>query len=259
MSQSSYSSLSDERLLELFAEGAKQVGLVTSRNEMLRWVKGLRETKPVVDNEARMAIAARTREIVDALRERNSLATINRLLEDGDPDVRAIASIAFADLAPNLSFAAAQAAYAGLPTDRVAELQRRAREKPPQRPTLIEMNDEELVARFKDAVEREYGTHFLDCLEDPADKDLQNEIVLEVCDVMRALKSRDLLSSLLPLLASDNLTVRREAATACLRVDEPRSVAALESVSRDGDYPDNMEARDALARWRAKGSAVYGV
>jgi hypothetical protein len=61
-------------------------------------------------------------------------------------------------------------------------------------------------------------SHLLDYLDDPADKDLQNEIVGEVWDLMRQLKARGLLARRLPLLASDDLTVRREAATACRRV-----------------------------------------
>ena len=121
------------------------------------------------------------------------------------------------------------------------------------------MSDDELIARFKDAAERESGTHFLDYLDDPADKDLQNEIVVEVWDIMRQLKARGLLARLLPLLASDDLTVRREAATACLRVAAPQAEAALESVARDGTYPDSFLAREALANWRDKGQIVYGV
>ena len=186
-------------------------------------------------------------------------APIEGLLKDDDPDVRATAAIAFADLAPELANAAGQSAYVGLPTDTVLELQRRARRRPPERPTLTEMSDDDLVARFKDAAERESGTHFLDYLDDPADKDLQNEIVGEIWEIMRQLKARGLLPRLLPLFASDDLTVRREAATACLRVAAPEAEAALESVARDGDYPDNINARDALARWRTKGLIVYGV
>ena len=64
------------------------------------------------------------------------------------------------------------------------------------------MSDDDLVVRFEDAAERESGTHFLDYLDDPADKDLQNEIVNEVWDVMRQLKTRGLLPRLLPLLAA---------------------------------------------------------
>jgi HEAT repeat protein len=222
-------------------------------------LKGARETKPEVDDEACRPIIARTREIAEALRERKSIAAVKLLLEDDDPDIRAVASIALGDLAPDLSYAAVQAAYAGLATDHVADLQRRARQKPPERPTLAELSDDDLIARFKDAAERESGTHFLDYLDDPADKDLQNEIVVEVWDIMRQLKARGLLPRLLPLLVSDDLTVRREAATACLRVAAPQAEAALESVARDGTYPDSFLAREALANWRDKGQIVYGV
>jgi hypothetical protein len=259
MSRNDYSTLSDDRLLELFIDGAKRLGFVTNRNEGLRWLKGSRKTKPVVDSEARRPLAEQTRDVANALRARKSMAAVERLLENDDPDVRAVASIAFADLAPDLSYAAVQAAYAGLATDRVAELQRRARQKPPERPTLAEMSDDDLVARFKDAAEREGGTHFLDYLDNPADKDLQNDIVREVWDLMVQLKARGLLGRLLPLLASDDLAVRREAATACLRVAAPQAEAALESVARDGTYPDSFLAREALARWRSKGLIVYGV
>ena len=54
---------------------------------------------------------------------------------------------------------------------------------------------------------------------------------------MRQLKARGLLPRLLPLFASDDLTVRREAATACLRVAAPKAGAALESVVHDGTTP----------------------
>ena len=66
-------------------------------------------------------------------------------------------------------------------------------------------------------------------------------------------------AKLLPLRDSGDLTVRREAATACLRVAAPRAEAALESVARDGTYPDSFLAREALANWRDKGQDIYGV
>jgi hypothetical protein len=45
---------------------------------------------------------------------------------------------------------------------------------------------------------------------------------------------RGLLARLLPFLASDDVTVRREAATACLRAAAPQADPALKSVARDG-------------------------
>jgi hypothetical protein len=259
MTDNDYSTLSEERLLELFVAAAKRLGIVSSHVEGLRWLKGERATKPVVDDKAGVPFAEQIRDVANVLRARKAIAAVKQLLESDEPDVRAVAAGAFADLEPALSYAAAQAAYARLATDHVADLQRRARQKPPERPTLAELSDDDLIARFKDAAERESGTHFLDCLDDPADKDLQNEIVVEVWDIMRQLKARRLLPRLLPLLVSDDLTVRREAATACLRVAAPQAEAALESVARDGTYPDSFLAREALANWRDKGQIVYGV
>lgn len=231
MTQNDYSTLSEKRLLELFVAAAKRLGIVSSHVEGLRWLKGERATKPVVDCKAGVPFAEQIRDVANILRARKAIAAVQQLLESDDPDVRAVAAGAFADVAPDLSYAAAQAAHAGLSTDRVAERQRRARRKPPERPTLAEMSDDDLVARFKDAAEREGGTHFLDYLENSADKDLQNEIVVEVWDIIRQLKARGLLARLLPLLVSDDLTVRREAATACLRVAAPQAGTALESVA----------------------------
>jgi HEAT repeat protein len=259
MNNGDHSPLPLERLVAEFKTAAKQLGTARWYVETLRELKDPNAKITRADPEVLMPIAEHLRGIVDSLRVQGVGAPIERLLRDDDPDVRATAAIAFADLSPELADAAGQSAYVGLPTDKMLELQRRARRRPPERPTLAELSDDDLVARFEDAAERESGSHFLDYLDDPADKDLQNEIVGEVWNIMRQLKARGLLVRLLPLLGSDDLTVRREAATACLRVDAPQAEAALESVARDGEYPDNINARAALANWRDKGQIVYGV
>ncbi|MBV8662149.1 MAG: hypothetical protein JO107_03510 [Hyphomicrobiales bacterium] len=181
------------------------------------------------------------------------------MMEDDDPDIRATAAAFLGSLSPHLAAAATKAYRVMRPTHEILALQRRARQAPPDKPTLEEMSDDELVARFEDAAMRECGTRFLDYLENEADKDLQNAVVVEICNVMRALKARGLLARLLPFLASDNLTLRREAAIACLRVAEPAAIAALESVARNGIYGDGFEARIALKAWREKGRVVFGM
>jgi hypothetical protein len=67
------------------------------------------------------------------------------------------------------------------------------------------------------------------------------------------------LGRLLPLLASPNVTVRREAATACLRVAEQDSIPVLEEVAATGGFDDGIPTREALDSWRKNGSVVYGV
>jgi hypothetical protein len=121
------------------------------------------------------------------------------------------------------------------------------------------MTDDALVARFEDAATREYATRFLDCDEDQDDIDTRNRILGEVWDVMRELKARGLLGRLLPLLESANVTVRREAATACLRVAEQQATAVLEDIGANEGVDDKYAARDALDNWRKKGMVVYGV
>jgi hypothetical protein len=259
MSNADHPTLPLERLVAEFKTAAKQLGTARWQVETLRELKDPNAKITRANPEILMPIAEHLRGIVDSMRVHGVGGPIERLLRDDDPDVRATAAIAFAALAPELANAAGQSAYVGLPTGKVLELQRRARQRPPERPTLAEMNDDDLVVRFEDAAERESATRFLDCLDDPADKDLQNEIVGEVWNIMRQLKSRGLLPRLLPLLANDDLTVRREAATACLRVAAPQAEAALESVTRDGTYPDSFLARESLANWRDKGQIVYGV
>jgi hypothetical protein len=139
MTQNDYSTLSEKGLLELFVAAAKRLGIVSSHVEGLRWLKGERATKPVVDYKAGAPFAEQIRDVANVLRARKAIAAVKQLLESDDPDVRAVAAGAFADVAPDLSYAAGQAAYAGLATDHVAELQRRARQKPSERPTLDQM------------------------------------------------------------------------------------------------------------------------
>ena len=117
-------------------------------------------------------------------------------MEDDDPDVRATAAVFLASLSPELAEAATESYLVGMPTREVLALQRRARVPPPERPTLEEMSDDELVARFEDAALRESGAGFLDYLDNPADKDVQNRIVGEVWAIMRQLKARGLLAGL---------------------------------------------------------------
>jgi hypothetical protein len=63
------------------------------------------------------------------------------------------------------SLAATKAAFAMSPTREVLASRRRARRRPPERPTLAEITDDQLLARFEDAALRESGTRFLDDLE----------------------------------------------------------------------------------------------
>lgn len=259
MSAENYELLSTDRLLEIFVDAAKQFGLGSGQLASLRRLRDPEAPKRVDNPEEQKSAAAQLWATSLVLNARRPIARVERLMEDDDPDIRATAAGFLGDLSPELAAAAAKAYLVELPTREVLAMQRSARQPPPVRPTLEEMTDDELVARFEDAAQRESGAGLLDYLEDDDDKDLQNRIVGEVWDIMRQLKARDLLPRLSPLFASANLTVRREAATACLRVAEPEAVAALESVAREGIFGEGFAARGALARWRNKRTIVYGV
>lgn len=269
MSADDYSALTTDRLFELFVDDAKRFGLASSKLAVLRLLRDPQaqkpaqnpnEQKPAQNPKEQESAAARLWATSAVLKARRPVAQAERLMEDDDPDIRATAAVFLADLSPELAAAATESYLVGMPTREVLALQRRARQAPPERPTLEEMSDDELVARFEDAALRECGAGFLDYLDNPADKDVQNRIVREVWDIMRQLKARGLLARLQPLFASRNPTVRREAATACLRTAEAQAIGVLEDLarSRQGSR-EGFEAGMALVRWRDKGTIVYGV
>jgi hypothetical protein len=259
MSGEDYAALPTDRLLEMFVDAARRFRLGRSQLARLQYLRDPLAPKLDDDLEARKPAAAQLWATSIALRERQPVAEAERMMEDDDPDIRATAAAFLGGLSPEWADAAAKGFQAMLPTREVLALQRRARQAPPERPTLEEMSDDELVARFEDAAQRERGANLLDYLENDDDKDVQNRIVSEVWDIMRQLKARGLLARLLPLFASDNPTVRREAATACLRIAEAQAIDVLEAIARNEIYGDGFAARSALARWRKEGTIVYGV
>ncbi len=258
MTEEDYDALSTDRLLEMFVDAAKRFRLGRSQLARLQYLRDPHAPKLDTDIEARRPAAEQLWATSNALYPREPIAAVERMLEDDDPDIRATAAGYLGGLSPELADAASKGFQAMLPTREVLALQRRARQAPPERPTLQEMSDDELLARFEDACRRERGANLLDTIENPDDKDVQNRIVREVWDIMRQLKARGLLPRLLPLFSSDNATVRREAATACLRIAEAQAVETLEAIVRNDTY-DGFEAHEALGRWRAQGTIVYGV
>jgi HEAT repeat protein len=248
--------MSTKRLLQLFVEAAKSTPTIYAEWRATMISGMVDKFKSTPERDARVATV---KALGAALAARKPIPGIRPLLEDDDPNVRAWAAGQFIGVDPLWAYAA----LAGLRTDhstrQVLDLMQRAIEEPPSQPALKDMTDDALVARFEDAATREYATRFLDCDEDQNDMDTRNRILGEVWDVMRELKARGLLGRLLPLLESANVTVRREAATACLRVAEQQAAAVLEDIGANEGVHDKYAAREALDNWRKKGSAVYGV
>jgi hypothetical protein len=256
VSADDYAAMSTKRLLQLFVETAKSTPTIYAewRTALASGVS--EKVKPTPDRDARVVTI---KALGAALAARQPIPGVRRLFEDDDPNVRAWAAGQFIGIDPHWGYATWEGLITGHSAREVLDLMRRAIQAPPSQPILKDMSDDALVARFEDAATREYATRFLDCDADQDDIDTRNRILGEVWDVVRELKARGLLGRLLPLLESANVTMRREAAMACLRVAEEKAVAALEDIGVNGGPKDKYAAREALANWRKKGSVVYGV
>jgi len=206
-----------------------------------------------------MARVDKMRALSAELRARDAQGQIRAMFDDPDVEIRAWAAGQFIGFDPEWASAAFSGIYEDLPTAEVLALRKRARTPPPLKPTFADMPADALIARFEDAATREYATRFLDCVGEPTDMALRNSIVDEVTDIMRELKARDELVRLLPLLKHANITVRREAATACLAVASAEASAVLEAIADTADPSEPIEAKDALDRRRRGVGIVYGV
>lgn len=259
MTADKYAALSTQRLLALFVEAAKRTGAGSGLFGLLDDVAASVPPENAPPISAPPEAVAEVQALGAVLRARKPIAQIRRLFEDGDRDVRACAAGQFGSIDPDWAAATWNGLFANLPTRDVLALIARARQPPPARPTLKEMSEDGLVARFEDAATREYATQLLDCEDEPEDMATHNRIAGEVVDVMRELKSRGALANLLPLLASSNMTVRHRAAQGCLRLAEKKAVAALDSVVVSGNFDDRLAAGDTLEHWRKGKCFVDGL
>lgn len=256
MSGGDYEHVSTARLLEMFVEWAKTMPTIYSE-----WPQALRTgpSEKVRRSPERDAKIAQVRPLAAAIVARTPVAEVRRLFEDEDPDVRAWAAGALIAVDPEWATASMSGLMAGRTTRDILAQRALARQKPPFGPPIETLSDDELVARFKDLGEREDATQFLDCIGDAKDMDIRNEIVGQTLDAMRALKARGLLERLLPLLDSDKVAVRFEAALACMRIAPEKATAVLERIvaSQNPDYLG--QAGNALQRWRTNKRVVYGM
>jgi HEAT repeat protein len=260
MSAADYAAMTTPALIERFVDTARRTGVGRGLFGLLDDVAA--GAPPDQERSFRIApeIVAELQALGAALRLREpSVAEIRHLFESPDRDVRASAAAQFDSIDPEWAEATWTGLFAGVSTRDVLSLRARVLRITPPRPTLKEMSDDALVARFEDAAMREYGSRFLGGPIDPQRTEAHNRITGEVWDTMLELKARDALDRLLPLFDNPNITVRREAATACLRVDEKKSIAMLEEVMAKSTFDDRVPAQNALEAWRKKGFAVYGV
>ena len=260
MSVDDYAAMTVERLIELFVETARRFG---GGRRLFNMMNDMRAAQPPPGTPQRtpeqVKAVAEVQALGAALRKRISLPQARRLMEDDDPDVRVCAAGQFCSMDMEWAMATSNALAAGLPTRDVLAARASARQPPPPRPTLQEMSDDALIARFEDAAKRLGATRFLDCIDEPADQEAKNRLIDEGRCILREIKSRGLLERLLPLLSSPNDTVRFRAAQGCLRIAEPQAVAALEAIAAKKNFDNSVSASNTLDNWRKGKTLVDGL
>ena len=235
----------------------------------------IRPGAPLVDprpEAEKEAFRTRGRELIRALRQGATIEEVRPLFESAADDVRGFAASSLDFFDEELAAAAFSGVLYGVPTMRALELTRSARTLDSAGPHLARMTEDELSARFIDVATRIYATRFFDWLGDDgegvagpnADSDNRNHWIREEVLVLRELKSRGALATVLPSLDDSNPVVRTEAAIACLALATDKAVAILEDRVRQiagygAEALEASEARDALRNWRAGKAVISGV
>jgi len=249
MSPNDYAAMTTEQLVTHFVACAKQLGL----GRLNRAVGGgaTLDSPAVVGTPEGDRLAAELRAMAAASRGRPMAPEATALLRDEDLDVRTTASVYFGPFAPELAQATWEGALAGCSGSEVIAARQRARTPPPRRPTLQEMNDEALLARFQDAGERLTAFRFVDWANNKRDMNRRNAVIGELTAIGVETKRRGMLGRLVPFLDSPDPAIRHHAASACLRIAPEKAVATLEALEANGDGDTRAAAGWTLDRWRA--------
>jgi len=244
------------KLIDMFVEAARDIPTIFPELPEAYFSGPSQKVRPSPERSAKID---KLKTIAAAILARRPVEEARRLMDDDNLDVRAWATGMLGLVDSEWATASQSGLFARLTTREVLAKRALAREKPPFGPPLDALSDDELVARFEDLGQREEATGFLDCTGDPKDMNIRNEIVGQTLDAMRALKARGLLLRLLPLLDSDKVAVRFEAALACMRIAPEKATAVLERIvaAKNSDYLG--PAHEALDNWRRHNRVVYGM
>ena len=244
------------KLIDMFAEAARDIPTIFPELPEAYFSGPSQKVRP---SPRRSAKIDKLKSIAASIVARRPVEEARQLMDDDNPNIRAWATGMLAGVDAEWAGASQSGLFARLKTRDVLAQRALAREKPPFGPPLDALSDDDLVARFEDLSLREEATQFLDCVGHPTDIDMRNEIIGQTLDAMRALKARGLLELLLPLLDSDKVAVRYEAALACMRITTDQATAALNAIValRDPEY--SALAQDALNHWRDNNRVVYGM
>ena len=250
-----YAEMSTGLLPPLFADYAKRLGF----GRVLQHTGGAVSAEVPVGLGPREEIDRAAREclaIAAALLARSTSPEMAALFEDENPDVRIAAAMYLGPIDPQLADATLDGVLAGCSADEVIAMRKRVRTPPPPLPTLQEMSDEALLARFQDAGERLAGRRFIDWVREKRDMDTRNAILGELIAIKKEMKRRGMLARLAPFLDSAEPEIRLQAATGCLRVAPEKAVATLEALEAGPRGHVCAAAGWALDRWRVGECAV---
>ncbi len=252
MSPEDYAQMPTERLLLLFAETANESGVGrVFQNDGAAAPEAVLPTR----EETKRGFA-KNAAIAGALSFKATTPEIEPLIDSDDPDIRMCAAALLSAFAPALSEAAWRGVMAKCSTREALAQGERARTPPPARPTLQEMDDDALMARFEDAAERLTACRFIDWRDDEKDADVRNAIIVEQTEIGAEIRRRGMLARLLPFLDGAEPSARLFAALGCLRIAAVKAVATLEEIGDDGGLDDRAVALDNLERWRNRPGAV---
>jgi hypothetical protein len=254
MNPEDYAEMSVDQLLPTFASYAKQLGFG-------RTFGGISGASPpdfsllAMTSEQRRRLGEKLVAIGAALATRRSDPDALALFDDPDPDVRMAAAIFASGLDENLAEAASKGVTVGCSAREVIAVRQRVRRTPPARPSLQEMSDDALLARFQDAGERVTACRFIDWVHNEQDTDTRNRILGELIDIRAEAKRREMLARFIPFLDSPDPHIRYQAAIACRHVAPNEAVATLEALTADANPQVRAPAGWTLRRWRAERGA----
>jgi hypothetical protein len=191
-----------------------------------------------------------------ALSGKATALEIEPLFDCDDPDICICAAALLSEFAPALGEAAWHGVMARCSAREALACGARARTPPPARPTLDEMDDDALMARFADAAERLTACRFIDWRDDEGDAAARNAIIVEQTEIGAEIRRRGMLARLLPFLDDADPSARLFAALGCLRIAAAKAAATLEDIGANGNLDDRAVAQENLERWRCAPCAV---
>jgi hypothetical protein len=257
MSPEDYAEMSTERLRPLFAGAAKQLGL--GRTFACISAGSLPDPGLVaMEKQQRRQLSEELLAIAVALMARPPGPEALSLFDDPDPDVRMAAATFVSCLDANLAEATRKGVLSGCSAKEAIAGRQRVRQPPPAQPTLQEMSDEALLARFQDAGERVTACRFIDWVHDEQDTKTRNRILGELIDMRAEAEQRGMLARFAPFPDSPDPHIRFQAAIACRYVAPDKAIATLEALKADRDPQVRAPAGWTLSRWRGKYAAPAG-